>query len=274
LLDLLILHCKQLNANSIVLVCRPEQIVYLKSRYGDVLYWNRNAEIYKTITMFYISVSTRYFGKYDSITFNQIYGAHIFNNATLDSFGRDYANSFILIDPRLLFDPLTKMQIFEHIRSYFYGSKGDMLFSKQEERVPHYAYSILTVETIKQLWNILSTTVKNKPSIIEFAKLDLKHFYDQIKQPERIFELLFPIHHLGQWQEYVELLSSIQNASEDERELLYMRCMFNKTVLSFRRFSLNNIVDTPFSQKIVEFNNSTKAWSKRRLEIRKNNDRK
>lgn len=246
----------------------------MKSKYGDTLYWIKDKEIVKTITMFYISVSTRYFQKYDSVTFNQIYGAYIFNSAVLDSFGKDFSKSFLMIDPRHIFDPTIPAVTYDYIKQYYYGSTGDMMFAHESVKLPYHAYSFISIDVIKKIWEEMTTLIKvDKMLPTEFAKLTLPDFYNEIKEPERVFELQFKTFDLGTWQNYVELISHIQNSLEDSREYLLLRCKFNKTILSFRRISDFSLLDTPFSQKIVDFNNATKSWYKRRLEIRKNNER-
>jgi len=225
--------------------------------------------------MFYITVSSRYFNKYDTVSFNLIYAAHIFNAAVLDAFGVNYSDYFLLIDPRHIFDPTIYPGIFSAIRNYLYTHTGDMVFAHSGVNLPNLSYCFVNINTINDMWkNIIQYIREKKPSSKEFAEITFSNLYLSIKAPERVFELIFNTFNLNTWEDYVKLVYFIQSSEENKRESLYKRCTFSKVELNFRKSSKNIIIDTPFSQKVINFNTSSKNWWKKRREIRKNANNK
>lgn len=273
ILDCMILQCKLLGANSIIFVCRPEQMPYLKSRYGDVIVFFKDEIILKTITMLYVTVASRYFKKYDSVMFNMVYGAKVFKDAIFDSFGVEYASQFLLIDPRLLMDPMATVKYFEIIRKYFtMNLKSDMLFEHNDNIFPYHSYSFISPSTITALWTKIREKVIQKTTPEDFSTLTLTDLYKEIKTPDRVFKFQSNLYKLGMWKDYVALLNFMNECTEDEREFFYRRCQFSKQTLSFRRTYRDFEITTPFSQKIVDFNSESKNWYKKRQAIRDNKD--
>lgn len=271
ILDSILSNCRFAGVKSVILVCKPEQLLYLKSRYGDVLTFNKKGELDRVITMFYITVSSRYCGKYDTVFFNLIYGANILSETTLDSFGVEYSNYYLLIDPRHIFDPIINTRVFNPIKEYLYnGIFGDMLFAHEGIYLPNHSYSFITTATVKALWAKIKSLIKEKNiTLLEFYKLTFSSLYNELKVPERVFNLQFPTFDLFTWEDYVNLISYIQSSSQDLREFFYRCCQFNIETLSKSKFS-RPLLEIPFSQKVIEFNASTKLWNKTRKELRKN----
>lgn len=269
-LDSILANCKSIGAKSVILVCRPEQLLQLKAKYGDVLTFSKRGELDRVITMFYITVSSRYYDKYDNTFFNLIYGAKIFSEASKESFGVDYSNYFLLIDPRHIFDPVVNTRIFNPIKEYLYnGFGGDMVFAHEGKYLPNHSYALLTVNTVKTLWEKIRVLIKEEHiSKLDFSKLNLAELYNKIKIPDRVFNLQISTFDLFVWEDYVKLLSHIQSSSEDLREFFYRCCKFDPEVLSKSKF-FKPILELPFDQKIIDFNPSARHWYKTRKELRK-----
>lgn len=252
------------------MVCKPEQLLQLKSKYGEVLTFSRHGELDRVITMFYITVSSRYYGKYDNTFFNLIYGARTFTEAVKDSFGVDYAQYFLLIDPKHIFDPTLNTRVFNPIKTYLYnGFGGDMLFGHEGVYLPNHSYAFLQTPTIRTLWEkVISLIKEHHISPLEFSKLSLSELYDSIKTPERVYNLQIPTFNITTWEEYVQLVHHIQYSSQDLREFFYRCCQFTTDSLLKSKMS-KSLLECPFDQKIVTFNPSTKLWFKTRKELRK-----
>lgn len=276
LLDVLIAQCKNLNVNTVILVCRPDQILYLKYKYGDVITYHKEKDLYKVINIIYITVSNRYYNKYDTVLFNLIYGAYIMNTAISDSFNVEFSNYYLLIDPRHIIDPTVSAAAYSPMREYLYSKQrqGEMILSKEGTRLRNYSYSFIKSETIQVFWNTFKKFIReDKISKIDFAKLQFDKLYDSIKTPEKIFNLQLNTFELYSWKNYVDLLSYIQEQDEDKREYMYRSCNFVKTTLTSIQDTKNIIHEPPFATKVLEFNNSTKLWYKKRMETRNKNVR-
>ena len=274
ILDAIIAQCKHLNVNTIILVCKPDQILYLRYKYGDAITFLKGKDLYKVINILYITVSNRYYNKFDSILFNLIYGAYILNSAVLDSFGVEFSNYYLLIDPRHILDPTVPAAAFTPIREYLYSKQkqGEMIFSHEENRLRNYSYSFIKTETIQVIWNTFKKFIReDKISKIDFAKLTFDKVYDSIKTPDKIFNLQIPTFDLYTWNDYVTLLSYIQAREEDYRENMFKNCNFKRTTLTTVQDTKNIIHEPPFVSKVVNFNNSTKLWHKKRMELRNKN---
>lgn len=251
-------------------MCRPEQLLHLKGKYGDVLTFSRRGELDKVMTMFYITVSSRYFNKYDTTFFNLIYGARTFTEAVKDSFGVDYSQYYLLIDPRHIFDPILNTRVFDPIKAYLYnGYGGDMLFSRDGHSLPNHSYAFLQTPAIRALWEKIRGLIKEQRiSSLDFSKLDLPKLYGELKSPERTFNLQVPTLDVFTWEDYVKLVHHIQNSPEDLREFFYRCCQFDTDVLAKSKMH-KPLLECVFDQKIVNFNSSTKLWYKTRKELRK-----
>ena len=172
LLDVLIAQCKNLNVNTVILVCRPDQILYLKYKYGDVITYHKEKDLYKVINIIYITVSNRYYNKYDTVLFNLIYGAYIMNTAISDSFNVEFSNYYLLIDPRHIIDPTVSAAAYSPMREYLYSKQrqGEMILSKEGTR-------LYVSARIRNMCELVNTALDLNQDDMEFNLTEIEEIY-------------------------------------------------------------------------------------------------
>lgn len=245
-LDYALFTCSMV-CHMIILICKPEQLPYLKHRYGDVFinHYDSTKAIIKyendrnsnPIPIYYIPVATKYRKhKVDTEVFNIFHIADCFFKAMKEVFALKEPRSLFIVFPYIVVHPNEFMEkdkakyyhfkemlykiamqakLQHEITSFRFGlSKG---FDKDTEDFPNNSHCMITMKTAMEIFNKLSTLYQdyrhNKTDKEELLKLTLRdvagEFFDH--NPHRFLVSREHFFDLRKWSEYLRLQQFIES---------------------------------------------------------------
>lgn len=284
-----------MKCDAIIIIAKPEQIPYLKLRYGDVAIDISDVNLNVTreplssqkrhVCIYYVSVAQKYVGL-DTANFAMHHIANLFSQATKESFGFIAPTTYFICQPWNAINPKIIFDYRQSIRQARYDAKMHSrcyfefkVLNQEQNKLSNLgdrSHILLFSHHLLDVWKLLKEMyITSNKSNIRKSKFSDFH-------PETINFHPFIVNHndyynLQKWSEYVRLMNDMQSIdttsifAKYEDLIMKSNLKFMPNMKNIDEFDVwNDLTFDNLTLSTVESKNF-KRWKQKREKLRTRN---